>query len=128
MGGLRRVKALCLSCLVATTAQLAFAQTENRSLEGQQVQLPNDVEQKASYCLAVLKLQDSEAAALDSKLRHNLTHATNPGTRKALEAAALRFKQHVDKLNDNINRIESFLLPRLPYLEPTVVLTSQSVV
>ncbi len=124
MGGQRRVKVLCLLCLVATTAQLAFAQTENRRLEGQQVQLPNDVEQKASYCLAVLKLQDSEAAALDSKLTHNLTHATNPDNGKTLEAAAIRFKKHVDKLNDNLNRIESFLLPRLPYLEPTAVFTA----
>jgi hypothetical protein len=106
--------------VATTTAQLAFAQTENRNLGGQQVQLPNDVEQKASYCLAVLKLQYSEAAALESKV----TDATNPDARKALEAGAVWTKKHAEKLNDNINRIESFLLPRLPYLEPTAVLTA----
>lgn len=111
----------CLLYVVATTtAQLAFAQTENRNLEGRQVQLPNDVEQKASYCLAVLKLQYSETAALKSKV----TDATNPDARKALEPGAVWTKKHVEKLNDNLNRIESFLLPRLPYLEPTAVLTA----
>ena len=83
----------------------------------QQVQLPDDVEQKASYCLAVLKLQYSEIEAIEAKV----THATDPDAKQVLETAAIKLKKPID---DNIDRIQSFLLPRTQYLEPTAILSA----
>ena len=118
--------------LLAATTQLAFAETENPALRGDQVQLPNDVDLKASYCLAVLKLQYSALMQfvpfeLDAK------SASDPDTRKLLEEAkksleeveVLR-KKEIARLDDNINRIQLFILPRISYLEPTAILAAYS--
>ncbi|MCI0558044.1 MAG: hypothetical protein MN733_06075 [Nitrososphaera sp.] len=104
---------------VAATTQLTFAQTENPSLHRQQVQLPNDVELKASYCLAVAKLTYSALVAntIDSDV-------TDPDMRRILEKAVLTHNKVLEQKHDNINRIQSFLLPRLPYLELTSMLSA----
>lgn len=77
---------------VAATTQLTFAQTENPSLHRQQVQLPNDVELKASYCLAVAKLTYSALVAntIDSDV-------TDPDMRRILEKAVLTHNKDLSK-------------------------------
>ncbi|MCI0556971.1 MAG: hypothetical protein MN733_00630 [Nitrososphaera sp.] len=110
--------------VVATTTQLTFAQTENPSLHGQQVQLPNDVEQKASYCLAVAKLSYTQFEAIFVDIESMWKSATDPDSRRRREKSVRMTKQALEQIQDNINRLRSFLLPRLPYLEPTSMLSA----
>ena len=112
--------------LFAATTQLTFAETENPTLREHQVQLPNDVEQKASYCMAVIKLQYSTTAQFTSSFESSAKSATDPRIRKLLEKAAVSNKEETGRLGDNINRLQSFLLPRTPYLAPTAMLAAYS--
>lgn len=118
--------------LIAATIQPTFAENENPTLRGKQRQLPNDAEQKASYCLAVIKLQHSSFVSLDNdmssnekKLEEDRSAAADPDIRKLLDEVEqitrdgpqLRGK-YIEQMKDKINRLQHFLLPRVPYLEP----------
>lgn len=112
-------------CMVAIIP-LALAETENPALHGQQVQLPNDVEQKAMYCLAVKKLQHGEMTASATPIESEAKSATDPELKKILAESVATSKQTIAKIDDNINRIQMFLLPRMPHLEATAMLSAYS--
>jgi hypothetical protein len=112
-------------CMVAIIP-LALAETENPTPQGQRYQLPNDVEQKAMYCLAVIKLQNSDYVAGDTYIESTEKSVTDPVVRKILEDVIAINKKDIAKLEDNINRIQLFLLPRISYLEPDAMLAASS--
>lgn len=97
--------------LTAATMQSTFAETENPALRENQVQLPNDTELKASYCMVVLKLQRSTLAQLGSP---------ESGVKSDPAITA------ITKIDDRINRIRMFILPKIPYLEPFALLAANS--
>lgn len=112
--------------LMVVATQPAFADTENPALSSQRRQLPNDVEQKASYCLAVVKLQHSAFASLADENEKIIPTITDPATKKIFNDSAQNLKEEIEQINDNINRLKLFLLPRLSYLDPSAMLSASS--
>lgn len=112
--------------LMVAATQPTFADTENPALRGQKLQLPNDVEQRASYCLAVSKLQHSALVSLANEAESTSRSITDPTARQAFDESQRTFKEEIDKSDDNINRLQLFLLPRTQYLQPTAMLSAYS--
>lgn len=121
--------------LIVTTIQPTSAENENPILRGKQRQLPNDIEQKASYCLAVIKLQHSAFVNTIRPENNSTTDAdidsiTDPDIRKDIrksfdEAKKIENKA-IEEMKDQINRLQHFLLPRTPYLVPNIMLAAYS--
>lgn len=115
-----KIFAINVLWLVSVTTPLAFAQNENLILVQGQSQLPNDVELKASYCMAVVKHQYAWFSSIESSAKS----ATDPRTKNIYEEVVPISKSAMQKLDDKINRLKSFLLPRVSYLDSTAMLSA----
>lgn len=63
---------------------------------------PTEADLKASYCLAIKKAQKNDIFKPDQMHTEELES---------------KIREINNKVNDDINRLESYLLPRLPYLD-----------
>ena len=77
----------------------------------QAVLLPSDVELASAYCIGVLQRQ---AAMADGRM------LASPG---ANGYAAQQIEQHRQELRESLERLQSYLVPRMPYLD-TMALAS----
>lgn len=123
-GAVRRLaRVLCAALLLGAAAQPSLAEAENPPLRGLQRQLPNDVELKASYCLAIAKLQYSTLAGRGPMKPDPDADAE---TRRIVADAEATRKKILAKFEDNISRIQSFLAPKTTYLDAASMLTAYS--
>lgn len=97
------------------------AQTVLKSASGRTVQLPTDVELKASYCVAVLKNFNS----FDDDQLQLWEGALKTETREAIKAQLIELitelKLQKSEDGDNLNRLQSFITPKLAYLESSAL-------
>lgn len=115
-----------LLCLSLWCAPAALAEPENPPEYGNKPQLPNDTEQKASYCLAVKKLQYSQVSGSVEGLVRRVENETNPGIKKILMEGLSTARTMEERDADNIRRLQSYLLPRIPYLDPLALQAAYS--
>lgn len=122
--------------LIATTSQQTFAENLNSPLVGKQRRLPNDIELKATYCLALKKLQQSDI--LPTVIKNNMYRPEDISmidpelqkifneAEKILAESDKSLKGHVEEQGDQISRLRQYMIPRLPYLEPAPLLAANS--
>jgi hypothetical protein len=89
---------------------------ESTVLQRQQLKLPSDAEQKAMYCLTINRIEISfvHKFVMDERKKYN-----DPEAVRMLDSVTA-------ESDDEINRLESFLLPRIPYLDPSAMQAAKS--
>lgn len=104
-----------LICLVLTNA---FGQTVLKTPGGSTVQIPSDSELKAFYCVAVVKSWLHTDDAQIQTTEFDLDKETDPKKKPLWD----RFLQISNKGRaedaDIFNRLQSFINPKISYLEP----------
>lgn len=106
------------SCLILAFAVTAIAQS----------QVPTDIELHASYCVPVLQEEVKTLQRLLAGIDNVLTHIDRapPEARQALMQRPLEDKRNVpeeiEARESALNKLQSFLRPRAPYLDVSALL------
>jgi hypothetical protein len=100
---------------------LAFGQSSDPESWRDGKRLPNDIELKSNYCIAV-----NQGFAVDNiKFRRDseslLQSVADQSHRKLISEGIARSRLDSDILRNNLNRLESYVLPRRPYLDSSAM-------
>lgn len=94
---------------------LSFLALLAASAHAQQYQPPSDVDLKSAYCMGVL--QSGIAMAQQA------IQTEPPGSDEKFRAI---MQGHVSKLQTNLNRVQSYLIPKFPYVDSTGLLAASN--
>lgn len=97
-------------CILATAglATVAFGQGP----------LPTDTELRAAYCIRVLQSDIADSHSILNEMR---TEELSPELRQQVLQALKKSKRDLESA---LNRVQLFILPRMPYLDSTALLAA----
>lgn len=111
-----------LAMTVCTCAKQVQAQDLTHSTHRER--LPDESELKSAYCNAVIKKQLSAIKVEISPQPQSPASTDNAVLNDALRALQLSMQRQTKILQDNLNRVQLYLLPRLKYLDSDAILAA----
>ena len=97
------------------------AQSSNQGISEVSRKLPDEVELKAAYCIAVTQDQITNFSSNRVDAEKQLDRTQDERIKSFLKESISVSKRVESELLDKINRLQSFLLPRLPMLDTASV-------
>lgn len=103
--------------LLFSTFSLAVGQTSNQEVMRDGRRLPNELELKSNYCIAVIRGFIANNLKFERDFETQLQSITDQSELKMLTDAVAKSRRDSDVLRNGLNRLESYVLPRRPYLD-----------
>jgi hypothetical protein len=96
-----------------------------------QAPLPTETELRAAYCIPVLQDEIADLHKLLDNIMESMAAGTDdvpPAIRQewkdSIEKSKRDLPEHIKARESALNRVQLFILPRMPYLDPTALLSA----
>lgn len=103
---------------------LAFGQSSDPEAWRDGKRLPNEIEMKSNYCIAVNRGFIVDNIKFERDFDSQLQSITDQSHRKVISEGIAESRRDSDMLRNNLNRLQSYVLPRMPYLDSSAMLAA----